>query len=229
MKYLTLDAGNTSLDLVLWEGKEVLTFKKVSYEELPSLSPFSLPGLGVSVKPSLTSLLREKFPGVRWIKKEEIPVKSFYETPRTLGTDRLLNAYAFVRYYGKDGVVVSAGTALVVDLVLGGAFRGGFITAGVSLKLQALSRRTEGIPPLKVLKEELLLGGSTEECVAGGVLKEALSFVRTLKREWEEAFKAELPVVLCGGEGELLSSLGTYDPLLPHKGLSSLFEEVAHL
>ena len=78
MRLITLDAGNTSLDIVFWRHKTPERHIKLSYEELKGLKKLPLRGVGISVKPSVTEKLKEIFPRVKLLKKEEMWDRSLY-------------------------------------------------------------------------------------------------------------------------------------------------------
>jgi len=222
MKLITIDVGNSTVDLVFWERNRKKWFKKISHKELESCEPINVYGIAISVKPSFNQTLIKKFPKVRFLKKKHIPVNIVYKTPHTLGIDRVLLAYSAVEFYGKDVILISAGTALVIDLILKGVFYGGFITLGVSKKLKALTKMTEGIPEFLPKKLNLSIGCSTEECVVEGVVKESEAFLKEVINNWKKEYKRDFRVVITGGEGELFKDLGIYDRFLIHKGLKKL-------
>ncbi len=98
MKLLTLDVGNTTLDACLWGGDRLLSFKKLrTLKELKSLS-FDY-ALAITVRESLRKSLESL--KIRVLKREEIPIKSRYESFQTLGIDRLLNAYSFSNFFQR--------------------------------------------------------------------------------------------------------------------------------
>ena len=222
MRLITLDAGNTSLDIVFWRHKTPEKHLKLSYEELKSFKKIPLRGVGISVKPSVEGLITSKFPKVKLLKKEEIPVRVSYGTPETLGIDRVTLAYAVKEFYSENAVIVSCGTALFVDLLLEGEFRGGFITLGIGKKLSCILSLTEGIKNLNLEKINVTVGSSTKECVVGGVLRESEEFVKKTTKLWKENFKKDFEVIITGGEGHLLKHLGVCDPIILHKGLRKL-------
>jgi type III pantothenate kinase len=220
MRVLTLDVGNTTVDACLWEEGRLVHLGRFRHLD-PSLKEGKWDKVVVlSVRPSVNEDLFRAFGGtLKLITPEDIPVPVDYKTRETLGTDRVLFAYASKEFYSENALLVSAGTALVVDLLLDGVFRGGFITAGIGLKLRALHRSAEGIPDLRLRKLEVSLGRTTEECVVGGVLEEARAFVRETLGRWSRAYRRDLEVIVTGGDGWLLEDLGTYDPLILHRGM----------
>jgi type III pantothenate kinase len=60
------------------------------------------------------------------------PIGNAYASPETLGVDRLAAAVAAVEVMGcRDCLVVDFGTAITIDLVEDGVYRGGNISPGV--------------------------------------------------------------------------------------------------
>ncbi|GAB6066167.1 type III pantothenate kinase [Aquifex pyrophilus] len=225
MRRATVDIGNTTVDILIWNENKPEKVLKLSHEEFKKLEPMNIPAVAVSVKPSLNTYLFKKFKEVKLIKTEDIPIEIIYKTPETLGTDRVIMAFGAKEFYGNNVIVVSAGTALVIDLVLDGKFYGGFITLGVRKKLETLFKSAEGIPELSFKDLEIKVGQSTKECVLGGVIKEAKTFVRETIKEWREYFKRDFKVVITGGDGKLLKEFGIYDEYLIHKGIKLLSNE----
>ncbi|MEN3028908.1 MAG: type III pantothenate kinase [Aquificaceae bacterium] len=215
MKILTLDVGNTSIDACLFDGKLVYLGKFLG--ELPYLEADRV--LVSSVKPSLDELIRKRYPEAKFVKPEEVPIETAFEGKEGVGVDRLLNLYGAVRLYGEDLVVVSAGTALVVDLCVDGVFQGGFITLGIGSGLQCLHQRAELIPEIRPRKLSLDIGTNTEGALLGGFINQALFFIRGCLKSWERKYGKKLKVLLTGGDGWLLEELGFYDPLLLHRAM----------
>ncbi|MCS7262776.1 MAG: type III pantothenate kinase [Aquificaceae bacterium] len=215
MKVLTLDLGNTSVDLCLFE-KELLYIGKFSPSDLPVLKAEKV--LVSSVRPSAEALVKEKYPQAEFVRSADVPVNTTL-CKEKVGVDRLLNLYGAVRLYGEDLVVVSAGTALVVDLSVQGTFCGGFIVPGLALGLECLCRRAELLPELNLKELRVSVGTTTEEAVVGGIINQSLHFVKACVESWSHAYGRELKVVLTGGDGWLLRELGLYDPLLLHRAM----------
>lgn len=223
MRILTLDVGNTTVDACLFEGGDIRHLGRFLHSELRKLSgDYDLVAVS-SVRRSLNEELRDIFPKkLKILSIQDIPMEIDYRTPETLGIDRLLLAYGVRELYSHSGVLVSAGTALVVDLLLDGVFKGGFITAGLGLKLRTLSEKTEGLPNLEPEPLDIPIGRSTKECLLAGTYLESLNFVKERLRSWREEFGRNLPLFITGGEGKLFESLGTYDPILLHRAILRL-------
>ncbi len=218
MKVLTVDIGNTSVDACLWEGGKPKPLGRVKHSEIEKLKgPWDVV-VAVSVKKSLEGKLYDLFEDrLKIIRLEDIPLEVDYETPQTLGVDRVLFAYTVKEVFQRnDALCLMCGTALVLDLLKEGKFSGGFITLSPPNKVRSLSQIAEGIPPLDFSPVETALGKSTRECILGGVLLESKAFVSYVKNLWK------LDLFITGGCGHLFKDLGYYDPIALHRGLYKL-------
>lgn len=223
MRLLTLDVGNTTVDACLFEGEKPVYLGRFSPSRLQELAGDCDLVAVSSVRESLNEKLSGLFGGkLRFLTLSDIPLKVEYRTPQTLGVDRVLFAFGVREFYTRSAVLVMAGTALVVDLLLEGVFRGGFVTAGVSLKLRALAERAEGIPLYQPAPFRETLGRSTKECVVGGTYRESTAFIREAVRLWSAEAGEKLPVFITGGDGALFEELGTYDPLILHRAMHKI-------
>ncbi|MFN3598427.1 MAG: type III pantothenate kinase [Aquificaceae bacterium] len=222
-RVLTIDVGNTTADLCLFEG-EFKPLGKFSHFELPKVDADLV--LLSSVKPSVETYMKSLYPKARFIKPQKVPIEASFPHKEKVGIDRLINLYGALNLYGKDLIVVSAGTALVIDLLVDGIFQGGFITIGIGTGIDCLSKRAELIPPIKLKDIRVDIGRNTEEALLGGSIKKAFYFVLGCLKDWEESYKRSLKVIITGGDGYILRDLGIYDPLLIHKGMLALAEKI---
>ncbi len=101
-----------------------------------------------------------------------IPLANHYHTPETLGADRLAAAVgAQAMYPDSDIMIVDFGTAITIDFVEGGAFKGGNISPGVTTRFRALSDYTARLPRCYATEEVLDYGRTTKEAIEQGVMR----------------------------------------------------------
>lgn len=101
-----------------------------------------------------------------------LPVAVRYETPETLGRDRLAAVVgATFLQPGKDLLVIDAGTAITYELVeASGVYLGGNISPGMTTRFKALNTFTRKLP-LVVEQEDIpMIGTSTETAIRAGVV-----------------------------------------------------------
>lgn len=124
----------------------------------------------------------------------------------TLGTDRIAAAVGAVTLYGDDCqmVVVDAGTALTVDFVDCGIFRGGNISPGVDMRLEALHEKTAKLPlctPRALEGGQMWLGKTTEDAIIFGVMQSVFYEVKGYIEAFSEKNKNILTIFI-GGDAE---------------------------
>lgn len=223
-KVLILDVGNTSVDACLFEKNELIFLGKFAHEKVEELKGDYDKVYIASVKPSLNFTLMEVFKNADFITHECVPLRASFDT-RKVGIDRLLNLYGALSFYSDNALVVSSGTALVLDALVDGVFEGGFISLGLSGKLRCLSERAELVPYINLEKvQEVFLGRDTKTALLGGIMKEAKSFIKAVLEELKTHYFKEFSLIITGGDGWLLEDLGTYDPLLLHKAILRIYK-----
>lgn len=101
-----------------------------------------------------------------------VPIGNDYLSPATLGVDRLAAAVGAVDVLGyRDCLIVDFGTAITIDLVENGVFRGGNISPGVRTRFRALHDYTSRLPQYEATDEILSLGRTTQQAIEQGVME----------------------------------------------------------
>ena len=126
---LIIDIGNTSTKLALFEGTLKLSQSRInelSCEELEKeLSGIMTQKAIVSsvkeIPPFIYELFLSTIPFVHVLSsKSKLPFKIEYDTPETLGSDRIAAvAGAFNLFPGMEILIIDAGTALTFDFLSG--------------------------------------------------------------------------------------------------------------
>lgn len=101
-----------------------------------------------------------------------VPIGNAYATPATLGADRLAAAVGGVEMFpDSDLLIVDFGTAITIDYVEDGTFRGGNISPGMTTRFRALADYTAKLPLCSPSDEELPYGRTTIEAIEQGVMQ----------------------------------------------------------
>ena len=222
LKVLTLDVGNTTIDACVYQEGKLEYIGKFRFEEIERLTGYWDKVFVSSVKPSINPAIEKLFSTAEFIASRDVPLETEGIDKEKVGIDRLLNLYGAKSFYGKDCIVVSCGTAFVLDLLVDGVFVGGFITLGLSNKLRCLHERAELLPFFELESMDISLGKDTKEAMVGGVVEEAKHFIRGLNRKVQFTYKRPFQVVITGGDGWVLKKLGIYDPILLHRSILHL-------
>ena len=147
---------------------------------------------------------------------DRLPVRLYYDTPTTLGTDRLAAVVgARALYPQTDVMVVSAGTCMTVEhLTAAGDYLGGSISPGLGMRLRAMHEFTGKLPDVPLVlpqgaPDALPVGTSTVTALQQGAIRGAAHEIAG----WYTAFGASVDghhrprLLLCGGDAALLHPL----------------------
>lgn len=242
---LTIDCGNSSVKAALFDrdGQRPGTAVAMPHDDVSALRRLierHRPGhavlSAVCEVPALDRLpALSGLPMLRLGPDTPVPIVIDYDTPRTLGPDRVaaaVGAWDWARQSGHSGdlLVVDAGTAATIDLVTAdGHFAGGNIAAGIALRLRALHEHTGRLPLLE--RDDTAgalppLGRDTRSALACGAARGLAAEVEGTARHIGRAVTGRLPlVVLTGGDGPLLARLVTLPAVaLPHLTLQGLYK-----
>lgn len=195
MKNLTIDIGNSSVKLAVFEQDTMLEMMICEQAVLAQIDVLVKKyGIKKSILSSvaienkdITEYLRSTTDFIELTADTPLPLKLEYETPNTLGLDRIAAAVgAMSMKPAADLLVIDAGTCNTYDFVSAdGVFKGGNITPGVEMRLKAMHAFTGRLPEVPTADCAQLLGTSTQtalQCGAfWGVVYEIDGFIKALK------------------------------------------------
>jgi type III pantothenate kinase len=162
----------------------------------------------------------------------KIPIKNRYKSPRQVGKDRLLCAYAVREEYGAPAIVIDLGTAITFDgISVKGDYLGGAIIPGLRLSAEALFEKTALLPRIKMEEPGRVIGRSTEESIQSGLFHGygALcdGMIGRLSEEITSSPSCRVKVVMTGGYAEIMRrfmkhQVAAVDQDLIYKGMGRL-------
>ena len=204
---LSVDIGNTSTRIGLFEAKHLIQTTSIENHSLKSIQNFvakqkisSVIISSVKEMDSDTLSILDYYKGILLSEKTRVPIKNQYKTPSTLGKDRLAAVVgAYSLYPEKDIIVFDAGTCLTVDFVnKKGEYIGGRISPGIEMRYKALHTFTDKLPLVKE-KNAFIIGDDTYSSISAGVQQGILAEVRSIISEFRLQ-KPETIVVVTGGD-----------------------------
>lgn len=180
---LIIEQGNSRTKVAVYEGcTHIVTtsFKAIGIADLETFfTNYNLTaGIFSSVvddNEELISYLKKRLnPFIILDDKTPLPIKVNYETPESLGHDRIAAAVGanFLRP-GCNVLVIDAGTCITYDMVeASGEFVGGNISLGMSVRFKALHEYTCHLPLVASGELDIpLVGKDTESAIRGGIVK----------------------------------------------------------
>lgn len=239
MKIFTIDIGNTKTKAVLYiNGTPSAKVTTETTEDILKLYIECKPDkTGISsVNPKRHAELLQNFPA--HVSTEFINInsnlnfnfKNDYETPESLGADRICCCAGAMHLSGNSqGLVVAidSGTCITTDIINQGKFLGGLISPGVDMMLKAMHNYTGKLPLLEKYIPANSIGRNTNDCMMSGVAAYLASF-STYIEKLEKKFNSSGTIYVTGGAGMFIQSMlpeGTiFEENLVNEGIRVLTE-----
>lgn len=130
-----------------------------------------------------------------------LPIALDYETPDTLGRDRIAAAVgAHTTFPNSDVLIIDMGTAITIDYIeSSGIYRGGNISPGISTRFRSLHEFTGALPLVKPSLSFPAKGKNTHQAILAGVMEGvALEISGYISKHMLVNKKAK--VILTGGD-----------------------------
>ena len=198
---LCIDQGNsrTKVALMTDEGKMIHHFIYKSFSSSDVERLFDLYDITDSIISSVVdieaavvnTLHRRSQHFVLFDHNTPVPIINKYDTPQTLGQDRLAAAVGAKSLCPDENLlIIDAGSAITYDFVTDkGEYIGGNIAPGLKMRFTMLQRMTKKLPLVDAEENELipLFGTNTRDAIAAGVIRgvayEVKGYMRTLKEK----------------------------------------------
>ncbi|MDZ7262456.1 MAG: type III pantothenate kinase [candidate division KSB1 bacterium] len=251
---LDIDIGNTNIVIGLHQGQELRAHWRLSSTitrtddecwillkllcESEKLSVEEITGAIISsVVPNLTPVFVKM--AQRHLQLSPIVVdaeidtgiKILYDTPKTVGADRICNAVAGFHKYGGPLIVVDFGTATTFDVVTQqGEYLGGIIAPGIETSAYVLHRYAAKLPKVELKFPDSLIGRSTESSIQSGLMYGAVEMVDGLIERLVAEMGPKTKVIATGGLASLIlpesKRITIVEPFLTLEGLKYIYERV---
>jgi len=208
---LVIDIGNSRTKIALFNQNDLMFNVPIDHltvdhlEMLKDEHPQLNKAILSSVKPNdeeLISFLNENFDFFLELDDQtELPIENLYETPETLGRDRLAAAIGANELFPDQNLlVIDAGTAITYDLVSEkNQFIGGNISPGLEMRFKALNHFTGKLPLIGYSDEFQPIGKNTIDAIRAGVqngiLYEMEQTIDLFNRNYQN-----LHIIMTGGD-----------------------------
>lgn len=212
---LVLDFGNTLKKFALFEGNNLIKLESLSsgdqdLEDFTKdfLRKFSNVGVHSAILSAVINYpqkfdqyLSENFSFLKLHHRTPLPVGIDYDTPETLGKDRMaIASAAAVLFPGSNVLAIVVGSCITYDFVDNdGSYQGGAISPGMRLRFRALHNFTDQLPLLEGRKDADLSGKSTEDSILSGVVNGMRAEIEGIIERYAAIYE-NLTVLLSGGD-----------------------------
>ena len=211
---VAIDLGNTRAKAALFDGNKLVELAEgLPYEALPQWvserrAKAAIIGSVSATAEALQTEVERICPCLVLHPNLPVPLVKKYDTPETLGADRLAASVGGWVLQEKQAVlVIDAGTCITYDYTDGaGNYRGGAISPGLHMRLKAMHNFTARLPLVDHVPEQSpLLGQSTGGSMLSGVVNGLSAEIEGMILQFEaNAGKAD--VIICGGDAKFFES-----------------------
>jgi len=230
---LTLDIGNTNIKSGLFVNDKLNNFKThqtidsvLDYIKQINFSSVAICSVNpVSEKKVLDDISSKEISIFQAKVNQKLNLKINYQTPDTLGMDRVCSAVGVLELALKNNLIsdkqflitVDLGTATTINVVSPDKqFVGGLIAPGIKTMLNSLNEKTAQLPLLELDSYQDLIGNSTNASMVSGVINATIGMINEVVNNLKKDSR-KLPLIFVTG--------GNSKFVLPHLDYKTNFEE----
>ena len=245
---LAIDIGNTNITIGLFDAQKLQATWRVSTDSSRTSDEYGLQISNMlgsnkiidevsicSVVPPLTptfEVLCRRYFKVNPLTigaGSKTGIKVMYDSPRDVGTDRIVDAAAVVHLYGGPAIIVDLGTATVFDAITASSeYLGGAIAPGMGVSGDALFRATSQLRRVELSAPDSAIGKNTQHSIQSGLVLGYSELVKGMIRRFKLELGKESKVIATGGLAQVVekevSIFDIIDPDLTLKGLQIVHE-----
>lgn len=216
MPNLVIDIGNSFVKLAVFDGNNI-----VYHHSTPAITTDFIEQLikTKSIKSVIVSSVKNdngfdenaianQINYINFSTHTKIPIKNKYQTPESLGLDRLAAVIGANYLYPEKAVlVIDAGTCITYDSIgVEKEYFGGSISPGIKMRFDAMHHFTSKLPQLSFDEAfDKSLGENSREAISSGAINgslyEAEGFIRAFTNKHKNG-----KVILCGGDSSFFDT-----------------------
>ena len=206
---LVLDFGNTRIKGAIFNGEQITNYfsyrndefeKILNFDEILEIKRIGITSV-INTPDSFIKRINELGIPVMIIDDTtKLPIDLKYDTPQTLGADRICNAVAgFRKFPNKNVLIIDLGTCNKYDFVdSNGGYQGGSIAPGFKMRLDAMHNFTANLPLLKPNEVEEFIGKSTISSMETGSFWGVVGEINAFITQYQSRF-SDIEVIATGG------------------------------
>ena len=248
---LVIDVGNTNTVIGLYDGDALLQWWRIRTVADHTIDEYGMLILQMygtvrvetkvidaiiisCVVPPMLNILEplcEKYfrvkplivgPGI----KTGMPI--YYDNPREVGADRIVNAVAAHQKYNDDLIIVDFGTATTFDYVTKkGEYMGGCIAPGIAISSDALYERASKLPRIEFSIPKSIIAKDTVSSMQAGIMFGYAGLIDGIVDRMKQEAKTDATVVATGGLAVVIApetkTIDKVDEMLTLEGLKLIY------
>ena len=242
---LTVDVGNTNIKSALCDDDQIEGYKVhgnienvIDYISLTNFDVVAICSVNpVSEKILLSKLQDLNLPVFQSNVNQRFNFTISYQTPDTLGMDRVCSAAGALENATKEKIIsknqylitIDFGTATTINIVSPDRkFIGGLIAPGIKTMLKSLNQNTALLPLIDTNSYEGMIGKSTESSIISGVITSTIGMVNETAEKLKNDSNNDPVIFVTGGNSKLILPYfrykAYYEEALVLKGLKIVYD-----
>jgi type III pantothenate kinase len=130
----------------------------------------------------------------------------FYDNPKEVGADRIVNAVAAYEKYQKECIIVDFGTATTFDYISPkGEYMGGCIAPGIVISSEALFEKASKLPRVEFSKPKTVITKDTVSAMQAGIMYGYAGLVDGIVDRMKAEVKTNPLVIATGGLANIIA------------------------
>jgi len=214
---LAVDIGNTAIKFGVFDGEDLKHRSSIptnSGEVAAAIARFEAVHAAIvcSVVPTRTSDVVEAIDqrfniAARVVaNNDDFGLGIRHEPIDSIGTDRLINAFAAAERYGKPVIVCSFGTATTIDAITrSGNLLGGLIAPGMRTAARALHLATARLPESEPGIADSPIAATTDDAIRAGLYYSQVGLIETVGARMKDEIGQTAKVVATGGFASIIA------------------------
>ena len=152
----------------------------------------------------------------------------FYDNPKEVGADRIVNAVAAYDKYRRESIIVDFGTATTFDYVSAkGEYMGGCIAPGIVISSEALFDRAAKLPRVEFSTPKTVITKDTVSAIQAGIMFGYAGLVDGIVERMKAEVKSKPLVIATGGLARIVApetkSIEKVEEMLTLEGLRLIY------
>ncbi|MBI2868796.1 MAG: type III pantothenate kinase [Chloroflexi bacterium] len=227
---LTIDIGNTSVTVGLFQGDNLVTTWRLASEirrmpdeyavtllsllkqrcvEPGDIQKVAMCSVVPPLTPSFVDISQKYFNTMPLVVGAGIKtgVRIRMDNPREVGPDRIVHAAAAHHLYGGPVIVIDMGTATTFDTVSEeGDYIGGAIAPGLAISADSLFTRTSMLPRVELVRPRQAIGTSTVTAIQSGIVFGYVGLVEGIVGRIQRELGVKARVIATGGYSGIIAN-----------------------
>lgn len=213
MLKLTIDRGNSATKIGFFDQSKLVAVHSIPNDDKEFITTFiSTHQPEAAIISSVADdfdlgLIQKKVKNIVVLDHQTpLPFSNMYNTPETLGKDRIAAVAGAQQLYPQKSVfVIDAGTAITYDVLLGGnKYAGGDISPGMAMRFKALNTFTSRLPLVTKDEPHQFPGKKTTHAIASGVINGMIFEIEGYRAFCKNNWDIDI-TILTGGDSDFFA------------------------